>query len=86
MDFETYFLSEVHYSLSSPLADVANSIRRNGSCLKGILQSPDYSRSADLKTLNMKLRWGGDSAADCSLVHTVTPLYVLLVVYWDEKC
>ncbi|XP_043226205.1 isocitrate dehydrogenase [NAD] subunit beta, mitochondrial-like isoform X3 [Amphibalanus amphitrite] len=56
VDFETYFLSEVHYSLSSPLSDVTKSIRRNGSCLKGILQSPDYSRSAELKTLNMKLR------------------------------
>lgn len=56
VDFETYFLSEIHYALSSPLMDVTNSIRRNGACLKGILQSPDYSRTAELKTLNMKLR------------------------------
>jgi isocitrate dehydrogenase (NAD+) len=49
-------LSEVHPELSSPLDDVAASIARNGICLKGILSTPDYSRTGELETLNMKLR------------------------------
>lgn len=42
--------------MSAPLEDVAASIARNGICLKGILATPDYSRTGELQTLNMKLR------------------------------
>ncbi|KAK2706245.1 isocitrate dehydrogenase [NAD] subunit beta, mitochondrial-like [Artemia franciscana] len=56
VNFEQYFLSEVHSSLSVPLDDVAASILRNGICLKGILASPDYSRTGEAQTINMKLR------------------------------
>lgn len=56
IDFETYFLSEVNPLLSAPLDDVTRSISKNRVCLKGILGTPDYSRTGDLQTLNMKLR------------------------------
>uniref|UniRef100_U5EYC6 Isocitrate dehydrogenase [NAD] subunit, mitochondrial n=1 Tax=Corethrella appendiculata TaxID=1370023 RepID=U5EYC6_9DIPT len=56
VDFETYFLSEVNPTLSAPLDDVAKSINKNRICLKGILATPDYSRTGELQTLNMKLR------------------------------
>lgn len=42
--------------MSSPLEDVVASIRKNKICLKGILATPDYSRTGELQTLNMKLR------------------------------
>jgi isocitrate/isopropylmalate dehydrogenase len=38
------------------LEEVTASIARNGICLKGILSTPDYSRTGELETLNMKLR------------------------------
>ncbi|KAG8287373.1 Isocitrate dehydrogenase [NAD] subunit beta, mitochondrial [Homalodisca vitripennis] len=56
VDWEMFFLSEVNRPLSAPLEDVANSIQRNGICLKGILATPDYSHTGELETLNMKLR------------------------------
>lgn len=56
VDFENYFLSEINHRMSAPLEDVANSIQRNGICLKGILATPDYSHTGELETLNMKLR------------------------------
>jgi len=56
VDWDMFFLSEVNRPLSAPLDDVANSIQRNGICLKGILATPDYSHTGELETLNMKLR------------------------------
>merc|ERR1711892_1318125 len=40
MDFEVYFMSEVHSALSVPVKTVVDSIARNGLCLKGILTTP----------------------------------------------
>jgi isocitrate dehydrogenase (NAD+) len=54
MDFEVFFLSEVHSSLSVPIDTVVESIARNGMCLKGILQTPAYSDERE--TLNIKIR------------------------------
>lgn len=54
--FEPLFFSEVNPSLSTPLETVAESIRKNGVCLKGITAYPDYSRTGELQNLNMKLR------------------------------
>jgi hypothetical protein len=34
VDFETFFFSEVHHTMSAPLEDVAKSISTNGICLK----------------------------------------------------
>jgi isocitrate dehydrogenase (NAD+) len=34
VDFETFFFSEVHHTMSAPLEDVAKSITTNGICLK----------------------------------------------------
>ncbi|XP_073969970.1 probable isocitrate dehydrogenase [NAD] subunit beta, mitochondrial [Rhodnius prolixus] len=56
VDFEVFFFSEVYQGMSAPLADVANSIAKNGICLKGTLATPDYSHTGELQTLNMKLR------------------------------
>lgn len=38
------------------MEDVVKSIQKNKVCLKGILASPDFSRTGELQTLNMKLR------------------------------
>ncbi|XP_055313315.1 isocitrate dehydrogenase [NAD] subunit beta, mitochondrial [Sitodiplosis mosellana] len=56
VDFETFFFSEINPVLSSKLEDVTASIQKNKICLKGILATPDYSRTGELQTLNMKLR------------------------------
>ncbi|KDR17889.1 isocitrate dehydrogenase [NAD] subunit beta, mitochondrial isoform X3 [Zootermopsis nevadensis] len=56
VDFETFFFSEVHHTMSAPLEDVAKSIATNRICLKGILATPDYSHTGELASLNMKLR------------------------------
>ncbi|XP_014251508.1 isocitrate dehydrogenase [NAD] subunit beta, mitochondrial-like [Cimex lectularius] len=56
IEFEQFFFSEVHASMSAPIEDVAASINRNGICLKGILATPDYSLTGELQSLNMKLR------------------------------
>lgn len=70
VDFETFFLSEVNPVLSSPLEDVVRSIRKNKVCLKGILATPDYSRTGELETMNMKLRNELDLYAN--VVHVVS--------------
>lgn len=54
--FEELFLSEIHPTMSAPIEQVAESISRNGICLKGILSTPFSSTSGELQTLNMKLR------------------------------
>ena len=56
VDFEVFFLSEVHAALSVPMEIVVDSINRNGLCLKGILQTPLISESDDPETLNMRMR------------------------------
>ncbi|XP_066999325.2 isocitrate dehydrogenase [NAD] subunit beta, mitochondrial [Anabrus simplex] len=56
VDFEPFFFSEVNPVMSAPLENVADSIAKNGICLKGILATPDYSHTGELQTLNMKLR------------------------------
>ncbi|KAK9501502.1 hypothetical protein O3M35_012214 [Rhynocoris fuscipes] len=56
VDFEVFFFSEVYQGMSAPLETVANSISKNGICLKGALATPDYSHTGELQTLNMKLR------------------------------
>jgi len=56
MDFEVYFMSEVHSALSTPVKTVAESIARNGLCLKGILTTPSFSASGEADTLNIRMR------------------------------
>lgn len=70
VDFETFFLSEVNPVLSAPIEDVVRSINKNKVCLKGILASPDFSRSGEAKTMNMKLRDELDLYAN--VVHVVS--------------
>lgn len=70
VDFETFFLSEVNPVLSAPIEEVVKSINKNKVCLKGILASPDFSRSGELKTMNMKLRDELDLYAN--VVHVIS--------------
>jgi len=56
MDFEVYFMSEVHSALSHPIQSVVDSINRNGICLKGILTTPSFSASGEADTLNIRMR------------------------------
>lgn len=56
IDFEPLFFSEINPTMSASLEDVTASIRKNKLCLKGILATPDFSRTGELQTLNMKLR------------------------------
>ena len=53
IDFETFFLSDIQYSLSAKIDDVVKSVQRNGICLKGVLASPV---TGDLTSLNYQLR------------------------------
>lgn len=70
VDFEPFFLSEVNPALSSPLESVVASINKNKICLKGILATPDFSRTGELQTLNMKMRHDLDLYAN--VVHAVS--------------
>jgi len=56
MDFEVYFMSEVHAALSAPIPAVVESMQRNGLCLKGILTTPSFSASGERDTLNIRMR------------------------------
>jgi isocitrate dehydrogenase (NAD+) len=56
VDFEVYFMSEVHSSQSSPIRSVVDSISRNGICLKGVLTTPSFSASGETDTLNIRMR------------------------------
>ena len=71
MDFEVFFLSEVHASLSVPVETVVESITRNGLCLKGVLQTPMYATAGDEDTLNMKMRKGLDLYASVVKVTSI---------------
>jgi len=53
IDFETFFLSDIQYSLSAKIEDVVKSVTANGICLKGVLASPV---TGDLTSLNYQLR------------------------------
>ncbi|XP_040575682.1 isocitrate dehydrogenase [NAD] subunit beta, mitochondrial isoform X2 [Lepeophtheirus salmonis] len=56
LDFDSFFLSEIHSQSSDSLKEVSNSIKKNRICLKGILGTPSSSSTGELKTLNQKLR------------------------------
>jgi len=56
VDFEVYFMSEVHSALSAPVETVVESIVRNGLCIKGILTTPSISFTGEADTLNIRLR------------------------------
>ncbi len=51
VDFETFFLSEIHRSSSVSLSDVCASIARTGVCLKGTLGTPDFSSTGELDSV-----------------------------------
>jgi len=70
MDFEVFFLSEVHPSLSVPVNTVIDSISRNGLCLKGILQTPAYACEGD-DSMNMQMRKGLDLYANVVKVKSI---------------
>merc|ERR1711892_1564511 len=71
MDFEVYFMSEVHSALSSPVKTAVDSISRNGICLKGILTTPAFSASGEADTLNIKMRKSMDLYANVVKVASI---------------
>jgi len=71
MDFEVYFLSEVHSALSAPVSTVVDSIQRNGLCLKGTLTTPSVSASGEADTLNIRMRRALDLYANVVKVQSV---------------
>jgi isocitrate dehydrogenase (NAD+) len=71
MDFEVFFFSEIHSSLSVPVSTVIESISRNGMCLKGVLQTPMCAMGGDEDTLNMKMRKGLDVYANVVKVTSI---------------
>lgn len=71
VDFEEYFLSEVHRSQSANYDTVLESFRRNGVGLKGIISSPHTFKGSELQTLNMKLRRDLDLYANVVLVKSL---------------
>lgn len=56
IDFEPFFLSDIHAASSAQLADVVASVRRNGVCLRGIMGVPEFSRTGALDSVDMKFR------------------------------
>jgi len=71
MDFEVYFLSEVHSALSAPISTVVDSIQRNGLCLKGTLTTPSVSSSGEADTLNIRMRRALDLYANVVKVKSI---------------
>merc|ERR1719431_1627698 len=71
VDFEVYFMSEVHSTLSTPVKTVAESIARNGLCLKGILTTPSFSASGEADTLNIRMRNNLDLYANVVKVKSI---------------
>lgn len=82
VDFETFFFSEINPVLSSKLEDVTASIQKNKICLKGILATPDYSRTGELQTLNMKLRTNLDLFANVVHVRSLPGVPTRHTVSW----
>lgn len=71
VDFEEYFLSEVHRAQSASYETVLESFRRNGVGVKGIIASPHTFKGTELQTLNMKLRRDLDLYANVVLVKSL---------------
>jgi len=71
VDFEVYFMSEVHSALSAPVTTVVDSIMRNGMCLKGNLTTPSFSASGEADTLNIRMRKALDLYANVVKVKSV---------------
>ena len=56
VEFEEVFLSEIHHTISAPLETAIESVKKNGICLKGTLETPLSMSSGELQTWNMKIR------------------------------
>lgn len=57
IDFEEVFLSEIHHTISAPLETAIDSVKKNGICLKGTLETPLNSLTGELQAWNMKIRF-----------------------------
>jgi isocitrate dehydrogenase (NAD+) len=71
VDWNEFFLSEVAFSRSDSVDDVAASIKQTGVCLKGALQSGFEGKDGELATLNMKLRRKLDSFASVAIIKSL---------------
>ena len=64
IEFQPYFLSEVHKITSSELDEVVANVEVTGVCLRGIIATPDTSSSGELDSTAMKFRRGLDLFAN----------------------
>lgn len=71
VDWDELILSEVGYSQSVSIEDVAASILKNGVCLKGALQSGFEGKDGELATLNTKLRRHLDTFASVANIKSL---------------
>merc|ERR1711997_76200 len=54
--FETMHLSEVQHWNSNKLEDVMDSVKKNGICLKGVINAPDMNYEGELMAINQQFR------------------------------
>merc|ERR1711997_518491 len=54
--FETMHLSEVQHWNSSKIEDVMDSVKKNGICLKGVINAPDMNYEGELMAINQQFR------------------------------
>jgi len=54
--FETMHLSEVQHWNSSKIEDVMDSVKKNGICLKGVINAPDMNFEGELMAINQQFR------------------------------
>merc|ERR1712210_69472 len=54
--FETMHLSEVQHWNSNKLEDVMDSVKKNGICLKGVVNAPDMNFEGELMAINQQFR------------------------------
>ena len=74
VDFEPFFLSEIQPGFSAPLDEVVESVRRNNVCLRGIMGTPESSRTGDLGSIDMKFRRALDLFANVVRVTSIDGL------------
>merc|ERR1711997_802845 len=69
--FETMHLSEVQHWNSSKIEDVMDSVKKNGICLKGVINAPDMNFEGELMAINQQFRRNLDLYANVVTVRSL---------------
>merc|ERR1711997_576405 len=69
--FETMHLSEVQHWNSSKIEDVMDSVKKNGICLKGVINAPDMNFEGELMAINQQFRRNLDLYANVVTVKSL---------------